>query len=640
MSPFRLSLLAIAACAALRAQTIPNFIPPSAHLSGVTAYWSAAADFNGDGLVDLAAPDGTGTSLGFFYALAKPGGGYTLANLRVVGSVVQMLQAADFNNDGRADLLLTTPSGASVMLSNTAGGFASPLYAALPGTPSYAASGDFNADGKIDIVTAVGTGFAVSLGTGAGTFLPATLLPQLSTYYVITGDFNNDGKLDFAGPVGTGGVTYLGNGNGAFQPPVSTVAIPALSIVADFNNDGFPDLAYLTAQPRQDGSNHAINIARGMGNGQFAPYSGYVTGVPMSSLAAGDFNADGRMDIAAWISSTSKVRVFAGNGGLTIGGDLIDSPAMPNGVLLAADIDGNGSKDLIHSWNQEFRTFRSTHGNPPLLAQVKLDPPSVIGGAANATATVTLGGAAPAGGVIVTLSTTDPSLASFPAGPAVSIPAGAASATFQVTTVPVPGASFTNILASAAGVTQTARLDLVAPYALTGVAINPGSQYGSFTVQGIVTLSGPADASAVITLTSANPALAAVPPSVTVPAGAASATFPITLQAVAASTATSVTASMGGMTHVSTITILRPLDSVAVSKSLLTTKSAQLKVEATSTGNPAAIEVYSRNTGSLLGTLTGSGGKYGGTMFAPSNTTSILLRSALGGTIIAAVQPK
>ncbi|MBS1825774.1 MAG: VCBS repeat-containing protein [Acidobacteria bacterium] len=643
MKGIRLTLTAMAATLGLCAQTVPHFLPPSAHTGGfgVALYWSVAGDFNGDGRMDLAAPDMTGASSGFYYTLARAEGGYAGAQLRVVGSFVQTIQAGDFNQDGRSDLLLTTTAGTMVLLADGAGGFAPARYVALPGAANYAATGDFNGDGKLDLVAAMGSGFAVALGTGTGSFQQATLLPQLSTFYVIAADLNNDGKLDFAGPVGTGGVSYLGNGDGTFGAPVSTVAIPAISVVADFNNDGYPDLAYLTAQPRQDGSNHAINIARGVGNGQFQPYSGYVLGVPMSNLAAGDFNADGKMDIATWVSSTGKVRVFAGNGGLTIGGDLLDAPPMPNGVVLAADMDGNGSKDLVFSWAQEFRLFRNTHGNPPLLAEVKMNPGSVVGGAANATGTVTLGGVAPAGGATVTLGTTDSSLVSFPAGVSVVIPAGASSATFPVVTVPVAAATGADVTATWNGVTTAGRLDVVAPYTLSGVAVNPGSQFGIFTATGTVTLSGPADGAAVVGLSSSNVAVASVPATVTVPAGATSANFVITLRTVAADTAVTIGASLGGVSRSGGLTVLRAQDTVAISKAIFTLKTAQIKVEAASTSAAATIGVYNPNTGALLGTLANAGGgKYNGTVFAPLNVTQIVLKSSLGGTVTGPVEIK
>ena len=149
----RTCLLALTISGVLAAQGVPNFAPPVAYttglpISGPSTYWSVAADFNGDGLIDLAAPDGhtIGNGLGFSVVLAKPGGGYATPVFRSVGFVVLALCSADFNNDGLADLVLVSPSGVAVVLADGAGGFGAIKIVSLPLTPMFggnAATGDF-----------------------------------------------------------------------------------------------------------------------------------------------------------------------------------------------------------------------------------------------------------------------------------------------------------------------------------------------------------------------------------------------------------------------------------------------------------------------------------------------------------------
>src|SRR5207344_3133218 len=115
-------------------------------------------------------------------------------------------------------------------------------------------------------------------------------------------------------------------------------------------------------------------IALGWGDGTFAVYSNYVFGDTIRELAVGDFNGDGNQDVATYLTQTGQVRVLAGRGDFTLFGDLLNSSWMPSGALLAADVDGNGSVDLIHSDYHTFSVFRSTHGNPPLLAGLALTP--------------------------------------------------------------------------------------------------------------------------------------------------------------------------------------------------------------------------------------------------------------------------
>jgi hypothetical protein len=220
------------------------------------------------------------------------------------------------------------------------------------------------------------------------------------------------------------------------------------------------------------------------------------------------------------------------------------------------------------------------------------------------------------------------------------IPAGVSSATFQISTAAVASATSVTISGTLAGVAQSATLNLVAPYSLAGFSINPASQYGMFTAQGTVTMSGPADSAAVVTLTSANPALASVPASVTVPAGATSASFTIVLQPVAANTVVPITASIGGVSQSAVVTILKPADSVQISRAEDVVSKFQLRVDASSTSAAATITVWNTATGTLIGTLANNGGgKYGGTFTTPTVST-ITLKSSLGGSVTGAVTLK
>ena len=152
---------------------------------------------------------------------------------------------------------------------------------------------------------------------------------------------------------------------------------------------------------------------------------------------------------------------------------------------------------------------------------VTLNPTSVIGGVSS-KGTVTLTGKAPAGGASITLSSS--TLAASLPSP-VTIPAGATSTTFQVTTVPVAVSTPTDISASYNGTTVQATLT-VNPAVLSKVTLGATSVVGGVSVAtNTVTLTGAAPpAGAQVTLTSSSPT-ATVPSSLTVPAGATSATL-------------------------------------------------------------------------------------------------------------------
>jgi hypothetical protein len=317
----------------------------------------------------------------------------------------------------------------------------------------------------------------------------------------------------------------------------------------------------------------------------------------------------------------------------------LDSGALASGRVIAADVDGNGSNDLLLLNPSSITVLRNTHGNPPLLAAASVNPGSTTGGAM-VQGTVTLGGPAPVGGADVTLSSSDPTLALSLAS-TVAIPEGSASAAFSIMTAPVASTTPVTVSGTWNGVTQNAVINLVAPYSLTGLTVNPTAQFGVFTVQGTVTLSGPADASAVVSLVSSNSAIASVPASVTVPAGALAASFTVTLQSVAADTDVAISASMGGATQNGTLTVLAPLDSVRITKSQDTVRSFQLKVEATSTSASATLDVWNTSTGAFIGTLSNAGGgKYTGNFTVFQAVVSITVKSSLGGGSTAIVPQK
>ncbi len=653
VSPFMRPTLFLLTALIAASQT-PIFIPPVTYttngtsVTGPSTYFNVAADFNGDGRPDLVAPDNRvfNNSNGFTIAFSTPTG-YSAPTFFGTGAYTANVATADFNNDGRPDIV-ASGTATTVLLSNGNGTFSALAPVAMPFNFAYTAganvtAADVNKDGFQDILVPGITGLAVALGNGNGTFRQATLYPtSLQSAWVTTGDVNNDGNLDALVTISStsSANVFLGNGDGTFQPYLLTTPLAFGAQLADFNNDGKLDVIHQTAQPRQDGTNFGISIALGLGDGNFQGYSNYVFSAPFRDIVIADFNQDGKLDVASFLSTTGNATVFAGNGTGSLGAVIFAAP-VANGpfALISADLDANGSKDLIVSSYSEFTVFRNPRGNPPLLAQLTLNPPSIIGGAAATTATISLGNPATAP-VIVSLNSSDP-VAFFPGGNTVTIPAGVATMSFNIATSAVAAPTSANITATAAGVTQMARFDVVPGFVLNGLTATPGSQYGIFNAIGTVTLNSPAASATVVTLNSGNPAIAAVPAFVNVPAGATSANFQITLAPVAVNTAVNLSASMDGITQVATITVLRPADAVTVTKAVYTAKVFQIKIEATGTNPAATVTAYNANTGALLGTLSGNNGKYTGTFTANMGAAPrVTLKSSLGGTTTAAAEVK
>jgi len=192
---------------------------------------------------------------------------------------------------------------------------------------------------------------------------------------------------------------------------------------------------------------------------------------------------------------------------------------------------------------------------PPTLSSVALNPTSVRGGNSS-TGTVTLSGAAPAGGAPVALSSSNTTAARVPSS--VTVAAGATSATFTVSTTAVAAVTTVTISASYGGVTQTASLSVTPPPlpTVSSLTLNPTSVIGGASSTGTVTLSGPAPAGGAQVALSSNNGAASVPSSVIVPAGATSATFRVNTSLVLLSTTATISASYNSTSRTATLVLL------------------------------------------------------------------------------------
>jgi len=193
----------------------------------------------------------------------------------------------------------------------------------------------------------------------------------------------------------------------------------------------------------------------------------------------------------------------------------------------------------------------------PGLQDFWLDPVRVTGGCQNCTGTVTISGPAPAGGITFSVQSDNPA-ASVPAS--VTIPEGQTWATFTVSTSAVTSLTFAGIRVFDS---EASKYDYfgIRPPALSGLAFSPVSGTGScFTPRGRVTLdcAAAADTPVALTVVAGSDAVAALPASVTVPAGSSVAEFDLGTRPVAAATTVTVRASLGSDTSDASVTVVPP----------------------------------------------------------------------------------
>lgn len=270
----------------------------------------AAGDFNRDGKVDLVTAGDV--ALEYFQGLGN--GSFAAATLPFGTNFAGRPLAGDLDRDGKLDLLFpTSTSPLAFAKGNGDGTFQAPQPVNIQG--QLAQFADFNGDGKLDLLTTHPV--AIYLGNGNGTFQAASANINTTEIGASAADLDGDGRQDvlFAAKINGAdcvGVA-LGNGNGTFKTPAYylTGSDPQIPRAADLDGDGKLDVV------TPDLLSQDVSILSNTGSGVLAdPRLFLVQGTPTGGsawdVAAGDLNGDGKLDLvlADRISNQTMLEVL------------------------------------------------------------------------------------------------------------------------------------------------------------------------------------------------------------------------------------------------------------------------------------------------------------------------------------------
>ena len=371
-----------------------HFNPARYFLAGSGPYSVAVGDFNGDGKQDLTvANQGGNVSI----LLGNGAGNFSPAANFGAGNSPTSVAVGDFNGDGRQDLAVTndTSNTVSILVGNcpvpTLGNYpatsvplstnttvepdAAPINAA---SMTVSTSTDFNGTLEGDPTTG---GVRVTDAHPAGTYTitvrpfgsngetttatfnltvttPDTCNPVSfgapTSFAVgnrpdsaVVGDFNGDGKQDLAiidNPVNVLATLsiLLGNGAGGFSAPTTFSGVSFLTgvfAVGDFNGDGKQDVAAVA-------NSFSVAILLGDGTGSFGPARSFGAGGFPDSIAVGDFNRDGKQDLAVANNTGDNVSILLGDG---IGGFSVRTNFAVGNLpfrVAVGDFNGDDKQDL------------------------------------------------------------------------------------------------------------------------------------------------------------------------------------------------------------------------------------------------------------------------------------------------------
>ncbi len=303
---------------------------------GLGPFALTTGDFNRDGIPDLAVANADSHSISIL--LGRGDGSFTRTDIAAPSQNPRGITTADVNNDGRPDLIYTgyATGTVQVLLGNGAGGFTQgPTVTVAGSQPQGVATGDFNHDGHLDVAVACNDGLRILSGSSSGAFTARTIAGHTNLNVVAVGDLNGDGWLDVAAAsTGRSDVSiYLGSASGpTFAHSYVVGASPRGIVVDDVSGDGRLDV--ITAN--RSSSTVSVLAADAAHPGAFFSHQEFAAARGSRAVAMGDFNGDGRLDVATANEYSAAVSVLSNVTALKKAAFTFGAVTLPSDAQLAA----------------------------------------------------------------------------------------------------------------------------------------------------------------------------------------------------------------------------------------------------------------------------------------------------------------